>query len=1025
VRRQWILALVALAIGAIYFVSAAGIVSTNDGSHYALTRAIVDTGSVSIDPYIRYTARNDLGEIPPSEAYLDLSYHNGHFYSDRGPGTAFLAAPFYLVGKTLQRAGLGGQDLAVSSVVALAALAGVALFLAAYGLGRELGARFSAALATALLLAFGTLAWEYSTALFSHVVSAALLTAAAFAVVRWSRSPRSGGAHWLLAGAGLALGYGVLVEYDTLVVLAPFVLYLLLRRAGWRDWLGAIAGAIPPLAVLGLYDWLNFGSPLTTSYAYQFHFVHARSFLSTFAMPILDGLRFYVTGPNGLFAVSPFLALSLVGLILLARARWREAVLLFGTFAVLLFLISTHRTTEDTRYLLTVVPLLATPLAFLIESVLAGERRFIAAVLWLALAVLGGFSVLRSYLSLQVMWGHFAAERDWTKALELVLGNVSASLPHPRWPELAIYFGLAVVSGAVLCALALLLPRLRRIGRLRAGLGAIVAVIVLGGFPLSLNAAASNDFQTNEEALLAAGSGLLANPGFELGGSSGSLAGWQPNGATSLVGEGHKSAHSARLGPDQADLTTALIYVTGGKQHSVSWYAKGTGTFAVDFLWENDQRQQVGADSAGYRGEANWAMNHLTFVAPIDATGLRVRFRLASGTVSIDDVRLAQVGVRVEPLADYGKAALAFTFDWETAMGGAIHSKGAAEPDVPSATTEGLQMRQGAENLLNIFQRYNVRGTFYATGYNLLDGNPQHQTFAGDPTYAWANQKDGWASDFWTTHPWYGFDPFGTDQTDPAWYFGDLVDRMASAGQDIQSHTFGHLYVRGTTPEELKTDLAEWNRVAAEKHLFAARTFAFPWRSSNSVKLPQYQVLADDGIAALTRLYEYENEFELGSIPTTPALLTYPDRQFVSTVDGENLARQTIDEVMARRGFTSLWTHPEEVTTPGAVEMWRGVVEYAAAKRVDGLVVDSLTNIVDHYLAARQVKVEFEQSGKDLSLTAKNTGETSIDGVTLTMPGLVKSASLRGGQSLEFRRDQVVLPTLQTGSGLEIVVTLQ
>src|SRR5207253_42334 len=136
---------------------------------------------------------------------------------------------------------------------------------------------------------------------------------------------------------------------------------------------------------------------------------------------------------------------------------------------------------------------------------------------------------------------------------------------------------------------------------------------------------------------------------------------------------------------------------------------------------------------------------------------------------------------------------------------------------VADATRRGLAMRQGADFLLNLFATNSISATFYATGYDLLDGNTEQRTFSGNQTYSCAKPKWGWATDYWTTHPWYSDDPFGTAQTDPGWYFGDQADRLRAAGREIASHTFGHLYVRGSNPDELNTDLAECDRAAQAK----------------------------------------------------------------------------------------------------------------------------------------------------------------------------------------------------------------
>src|SRR5262245_46496574 len=66
-----------------------GVVCCNDGSHYALVRALADDHTVIIDRQVAYTD------------YNDVSQKDGHYYSDRPPGTAFAALPFYLAARSL------------------------------------------------------------------------------------------------------------------------------------------------------------------------------------------------------------------------------------------------------------------------------------------------------------------------------------------------------------------------------------------------------------------------------------------------------------------------------------------------------------------------------------------------------------------------------------------------------------------------------------------------------------------------------------------------------------------------------------------------------------------------------------------------------------------------------------------------------------------------------------------------------------------------------------------------------------
>ncbi|MCL5256410.1 MAG: polysaccharide deacetylase family protein [Chloroflexi bacterium] len=1032
--RRWLLALLVIAVGWVFFVSSAGIVSTNDGSHFALTRSIVDYHSTAIDHYIDYTARQDLGSIPPPDAYLDLSYYGGHFYSDRAPGTAFLAVPFYLAGDALMLLGIIGQSGLESSVSVLSAIAGAFAILGMYGIGRELGVRAPSALVAALLVGLGTLLWKYSTLFYNHALSAALVTGAAYLAIRWAGSRRLSRFPALLFCSGLLLGYAVLVDYINVLLFIPFGLYILLQRAKLQHWETAIAGALPALATLVAYNWLNFGSPLATSYTYQYHFEWARALSTTYTTPIVEGLRFFLFGQNGIFAVSPILLLSLAGLAIVARRKWRELSLILIGFLILLGVLSMHRTysgggSEDTRYILSIIPLLGAGLGVIFERVLSVRSRYWRVAAWGAIAPVAGFSIVRSYLSLQAMFGHPASEQQWLKALGTVLNSHSLDTFAPRLLDTGIYLLLACGAGAavlVMIGLTRVYSKAAwQIHPLRAAVPAVCLIAVIGALSWYYTAEASGNYAARESALLDAGCNLLSNASFESTDSSGPASGWKLTGTAHIASNGRNSKSSAEMGPGAGAVESALVYVGSGQQHQLTWYATGNGAYWVDFIWENDLRQPVGTNSSFQRAGSLWGMNSLGFIAPLDATGLRVRFRSADGTAFVDDVRLSQAGVRVEPIRDFGKAALAFTFDWETAMGGAIHSRGAAEPSVSGATEHGLKMRQGAENLLTIFQKYGVQGTFYSTGYDLLYGNTEHQQFAGDPTYKWASQKNGWASNYWAEHPWYSFDPYGTYQTDPGWYFGDLVDKMIAAGQDIESHTFGHLYARGTSLKEFKTDLDQWNSVASEHGLGPAKTFAFPWAASNSLTLPHYQALADRGVLAVTRLYQYGDPFELSGIASNPPLLVYPDQELQDTADSEKTALQSIDEVLARRGFTSLWTHPESVADSNGMQMWDRVVAYAASKREDGLVVDTLTNIVEHYLAVRNLKVESTQNGNDLSITLQNTGKDGITGTTLTLPGIVASAAAANGERLEIQKDQIVIPALESGAKIKITAHLE
>ena len=72
-----------LLTSSVYFATITGVTSSNDGSHYALVRTIVERGSFEISPYLSFTENQD------------YAFNGERRFSDRPPGTALLATPIY------------------------------------------------------------------------------------------------------------------------------------------------------------------------------------------------------------------------------------------------------------------------------------------------------------------------------------------------------------------------------------------------------------------------------------------------------------------------------------------------------------------------------------------------------------------------------------------------------------------------------------------------------------------------------------------------------------------------------------------------------------------------------------------------------------------------------------------------------------------------------------------------------------------------------------------------------------------
>ncbi len=489
----------------------------------------------------------------------------------------------------------------------------------------------------------------------------------------------------------------------------------------------------------------------------------------------------------------------------------------------------------------------------------------------------------------------------------------------------------------------------------------------------------------------------------------------------------------------QGEATTTALRLGGGAVAVGPWldvwpgevYAlrlAGEGQLRATFDWEDVARASITTQSAVFVSGGGSA----TFAAPPGAAGLRLRLEPSGGAATARDPQLTlAAGVRVEPFPDGRRAALAFSFDWESAMGGLIHTRsdnmgeagGVAlgsdgGPSVSDAEAKGRRMRDGARFLAGLFARYGIKATFYATGYNLLDGNPTCQKFNGDPIYRNADAAHGWGSDWWRTHPWYQNDPCTTEARSPAWYFASETRELAAAGHEIASHSFGHLYVRGVTPDQLAADLELWQRTATALGLPASRSFAFPWTSSNSLDAPFWAVFERVGMTVLTRLYQTKEQplrhpYELDRIAGDPNLLAFPDFYLASNAQAENEALARIDVTVAVRGYHSLWDHPNESLEQRGQAVWTRVVDYTAARRDRGLWIAPVTEIATYSTATRTVDLVALPLAGGTQLTVTNGTGRALDGLTVSLAG---SGATTGAGVRTLAPGQVAFPTLAAGA---------
>lgn len=479
-RLDWLVSLALFVVlSTLYFLTLAGITGSNDGSHYALLRTIVENRAFTLNQFDDFAEGNDIALTP-----------DGRLFSDRPPGTALAAVPFYLLGGMLpaphapfpsanapSRHDAGNPRLPYALMLPVFAGAGAVVLL--YALSRYLGIGRAAALSAMLFFALGTTHWKYSAVLYSHALSA-FLVILSLSLVLWLVERESAGWPWYLL-LGFVLGMAVVVEYSNVLVVIGAGLFWL-----WRAWPRAarhplttvlpwVLGGLLPAAFLTWYNTVNFGGPFTLSYAYAVNYPWAGELATTFSYPLVAGLRAlmwwgegggWCGGPpclnQGIFLLSPVLFLALPGAILFLRRRPAAFVLLVGLFLVYLFLFARHHTshgfTGDGRYLTPFLGLLVPAMGYTLDWLFDPARRPLVRVAGLFL-VFGLF-----YLSLGNQIRHIgtsygyaldmaqlqrplARPENWTYVMRAVWPNAG------NWPllilPLAIVIGVAGVALAV------------------------------------------------------------------------------------------------------------------------------------------------------------------------------------------------------------------------------------------------------------------------------------------------------------------------------------------------------------------------------------------------------------------------------------------------------------------------------------------------------------------------------------------------------------------------------------------------
>jgi hypothetical protein len=393
----------------------------NQNAHTDLAVALVEHGTVSVDPYAANT--------------IDSSYYHHHYYVLKAPGLSLLDVPAYLLYKGVlsARSGLPANPandpqlwyLESICVVALPAVLFLLFFF--WFLGYFSSSLIHRALLT-LALGLGTDFFPYGQNLYSHVPVAIMLFVA-FALVYILANEGTVRGPWtqrLVAhphvGAllvGLALGSVVLTEFDAAVIVMVIGLYALFRLPR-RLIPYLLLGGVPPLLMLMAYNYVAYGNPVNVAYTTgtsQSNAVFNQGFHGFVWPPTRDalwGLSF--SSFRGLFFLSPYLLLAFPGFLLWRRRGGREWLVTLAATTAFFVFISMFVTwdggwTVGPRYLIPLLPFLAMPVIFTLDAIASWR------VSREAVGLAYGLVYLLVFYSVVAIWG------------ESIAGNT------PLWPD--------------------------------------------------------------------------------------------------------------------------------------------------------------------------------------------------------------------------------------------------------------------------------------------------------------------------------------------------------------------------------------------------------------------------------------------------------------------------------------------------------------------------------------------------------------------------------------------------------------
>lgn len=230
----------------------------NQWSRYALIKSIALKGSFALEQ---------------KDCMSDWSFHNGHYYSNKAPGTSYFGAPIYLALYHLEKIFKFNPDALslfnlkiISFFIASVPTVLICIFMYLFFLSHFPNLENKLLIVSAYSL--GTLAFPLSTMLWGHQLAACFLFLSYY-FIKISKKYFLG---------GLFVGFAVFTEYPSALLIPAYIvlIFFLSFRTGekksnyfFKNLFNFILGGLIPLTLLMHYHYTCFGSVLSTPYDFE------------------------------------------------------------------------------------------------------------------------------------------------------------------------------------------------------------------------------------------------------------------------------------------------------------------------------------------------------------------------------------------------------------------------------------------------------------------------------------------------------------------------------------------------------------------------------------------------------------------------------------------------------------------------------------------------------------------------------------------------------------------------------------